>query len=168
MTRQEKQDLILKLTDLYSSSQFVFMVEMRGVKAADAMNFRSAIRRIGDTCLVAKNTLNQIASSGVNIQGMDSYLSGQVITIFSNNPIEIAKLFSEYENKGYSPIVASDKINILNKEDVKKLASVPDLPVLRSRMLSAILGVNTKIVRILSESAASIARLVSTRTKENN
>jgi large subunit ribosomal protein L10 len=165
MTRQEKQDLILTLNEMYTSNQFVFLVQLNAVNASNALNFRIEVRKNNAKCILAKNTLSKIAAKEAGLESMNSYFSKQVLTVFTNNPVEVAKLLEKYEEKGYTIIAGSDKSTVFPATDVKKLAKVPSMPILRSMLLSTILGVHTKTVRVLSESAASLTRLIATRSK---
>ena len=163
MTRQEKQNLIETLSELYNSNQFVFLVRVNSVNASNTLKFRADIRNNNASCILAKNTLSKIVAKSAGLEAMNKYFSEQVLTVFTDNPVEIAKLFEDYEKKGYSVIAGTDKVNVFTSADVKKLANVPSMPVLRSMLLSTLLGVHTRTVRVLSESAASLTRLIATK-----
>jgi len=165
MTREEKQNFIEQLNELYAKNQFVFLVQINAVNASNTLKFRASIRQNQSHCVVAKNTLSKIVATNVGLEQINNHFKQQVLSIFTNNPVEVAKLLKEYEANGYSIILGSDKVNILSPSDVKKLATLPTLDVLRGQLLSTILGVHTKTVRVLSESAASLVRLIATRSK---
>lgn len=168
MTRQEKQEFLSRLEDMYKAHEFIFLVGMNKVNASSALQFRADVRNVNAQCVVAKNTLSKIAVQNVDINGFENNLSKQVLTVFTNNPVEVAKLLEKYEDKGYAVLSATDKASIFNSNDVKKLASLPSLSALRSMLLSSILGVHTKTVRVLSESASSLARLIAIASKNKN
>lgn len=165
MTRQEKQETLELLNQMYGENEFVFLIGMNAVNASAALSFRADVRKTEAECMVIKNTLSKIAAKEAGVNGLEGYFSKQVLTIFTNNPVEVAKLLDKYSDKGYSVIAGSDKQNIFSASDVKKLATMPSLPVMRSMLLSTILGVHTKTVRVLSESAASLVRLISAANK---
>jgi large subunit ribosomal protein L10 len=165
MTRQEKQNLIEKLNELYNNNQFVFLVQTNAVNASDALSFRSNVRKHNSSCVLAKNTLSKIAARNAGLEDFTPHFSNQVLTVFTNNPVEIAKLFNDYEKQGYSIIAGTDKASIFNPDDVKKLAKVPPLPELRSMLLSTLLGVHTRTVRVISEIPASLARIIANNSK---
>lgn len=164
MNRQEKQELLGKLAEMYSQNQFVFLVGLKAVNASNALAFRAEARKAEAHCVVAKNTLGKIAAKQVGLEGLENYFREQTLTIFTNNPVEVAKLLEKYQEKGYVAVAGSDKTTIFSEADVKKLAKVPAMPVLRGMLLSSILGVHRKTVRVLSESAASLVRLIATRS----
>lgn len=166
MNRQEKQNLLEKLGQVYGENQFVFLVSMKAVNAANTMQFRVDVRKINSTAIVVKNTLSRIASKQVGLNNFDKYFNGQILTIFTNDAVEFAKLIENYGDKGYAVVAGSDKINVFSAEDVKKLAKLPAMPIIRSMILSSILGVHTKTVRVLSESAASLVRLIAAAKKQ--
>ncbi len=156
MTRQEKQDFINSLNEMYKSNQFVFLVQMNAVNASDTLNFRTEMRKNNAECVVAKNTLSKIVAKGVGLEELSTSFSKQVLTVFTNEPIETAKLLEKYEEKGYSVIIGAENQTVLSKEYIKKLAKVPSMPVLRSMFLSTLLGVHSKFVRVLSEHSKSL------------
>lgn len=165
MNRIQKQELIEKLDAMYTQNQFVFLVSINAVNASSALSFRADIRKNNSSAMVAKNTLSKIVARKLGMKGLDEYFSKQILTIFTNNPVEIAKLLGIYEEKGYKVVGGSDKATLFSIDDVKKLAKVPSMPVLRSMLLSTILSVHRKTVCILSESGASLVRLIATRSK---
>jgi large subunit ribosomal protein L10 len=156
MTRQEKQDFINSLNEMYKSNQFVFLVQMNAVNASDTLNFRTEMRKNNAECVVAKNTLSKIVAKGIGLEELSTSFSKQVLTVFTNEPIETAKLLEKYEEKGYSVIIGAENQTVLSKEYIKKLAKVPSMPVLRSMFLSTLLGVHSKFVRVLSERSKSL------------
>lgn len=168
MTRQEKQEFLSNLEERYKLNEFVFLVGMNKVNASSALEFRAEARRVNAECIVAKNTLSRIIVKDLSVKGLEQHLSKQVLTVFTNNPVETAKLLEKYEDKGYTILGGTDKTSIFTQNDVKKLASLPSLSVLRSMLLSSILGVHTKTVRVLSESAASLVRLIAIASKNKN
>lgn len=168
MTRQEKQEFLSNLEEQYKANDFIFLIGMNKVNASAALQFRAEARKANASCVVAKNTLNKIVVQSLNVKNFDNHLSKQVLTVFTNNPVEVAKLLEKYEDKGYKVLGGTDKTSILTSGDVKKLASLPSLSVLRSMLLSSILGVHTKTVRVLSESAASLVRLIAIDSKNKN
>lgn len=165
MTRQDKQNLIEKLNELYKNNQFVFLLQTEAVNASDSLSFRSDVRNNDSSCVLAKNTLSKIAARNAGIEDISQYFSKQVLTVFTNNPVEIAKIFKDYEGKGYSIIAGTDKANILNSDEVKRLATIPPLSELRSMLLSTLLGVHTRTVRVLSETSSSLARIIANYNK---
>jgi large subunit ribosomal protein L10 len=163
MNRAEKQELLKELGEMYSRNQFVFLISMKAVTASTALAFRREIRQNDAIAIVAKNTLNKIASKKVGLEMLSQYFTTQMLTVFTNNPVEVAKILGKYETGGLTIVAGSDKQTMFMNEDVKKLATLASLPVLRGMLLSTILGVHRKTVRVLSESAASLTRLIATK-----
>ena len=157
MNRQEKQDLLARLSEMYKENDFVFLVAMNAVNAANAINFRAEVRKCDAECMVIKNTLSKIAAKKANVEAFDKHLNKQVLTIFANNPVEVAKILKAHKASGYTALIASDKGNIVSASDIEKLAEVPSMPVLRGMLLSTLLGVQRKTVRLLSEYALKLS-----------
>jgi large subunit ribosomal protein L10 len=157
MNRQEKQDLLDKLSEMYAENKFIFLVSVNAVNASNALNFRADIRKNNAKCLLAKNTLSKIAAKNANLEALNQYFEKTVMTVFANSPVEVAKLLEDYESKGYSVLAGSDKAGIMTATDIKKLAKVPPMPVLRGMFLSTLLGVQRKTARLLSERSKKLA-----------
>lgn len=168
MNRQQKQALLEDINQLYTENEYVFLALMNSVTAESAMNFRSDIRKNQGKVKVIKNTLNKIGAQKASFESLSDNFSKQTVTVFTNNPIDTAKTLDEYKDKGYQVIGGSNKTNVFSPEDVKKLATTPPLPVLRSMLLAAMLGVHTKTVRLLSESASSFLRLLMANVNKPN
>jgi large subunit ribosomal protein L10 len=167
MTRQEKQEFIAKLTEMYQSNQFVFLVQMNAANASDTLKFRAEVRKNNAECVVAKNTLSKIVAKNIGLDAITPNFSKQILTVFTNEPVEVAKLLEAYADKGYSVIAGAEKQQILSKDYIKKLAKVPSMPVLRSMFLSTLLGVHSKFVRVLSEREKSLGGQTQNNVNEN-
>ena len=86
-----KEEIVKSFNELYSNSEYVFVVDCKGVNAEDTSRFRSDLNtKCGVKFFVCKNTLNKIATNGTKYEGNIDF-NGQCGVIFCN----------ENENKAY-------------------------------------------------------------------
>ena len=97
--RKEKSEVICKFAEFYNENEYVFAVRYSGMNAEDMTNFRTALKKnaFGVKMVVAKNTLTSLASKDTKFKEIcQDKLSGQVGLIFTNNPVEVAKVINSF------------------------------------------------------------------------
>lgn len=160
-SKKHKNELVEKYTQWLNESQAVFMLQYNkmGMKDIDAM--RKKVREIGGQAHVIKNTLLDIAlkNAGFNY---DQELEGTTLAGFAfSDAAQLAKVFSDAAKAEIYTIKGGflDKHAITDKE-VKALADLPPLPVMRAQLLGTILAPASKLVRTLAEPAREVAAVV--------
>jgi ribosomal protein L10 len=150
MERSKKVEQVAFLKSLYSSNSYVFLINISSVNVASVTTLRASLSKVAKLKVV-KNTINKIACSDSNFKHISESLKDQVLTIFTSNPVEVAKgissLSSEIELK---VIGCADQKNFYNSSYVEKMSKLPSIEVIRSQILGSINGVPSKLLSTLS------------------
>lgn len=159
-----KKQIVEQTVAEYGAFSYIFFVQYSGFKAADTLNFRKSIRAIGDSnCVVLKNTLNRVASKAVGHDAIPENLKGQIMTIFTNKPVEIAKLLIAFGKHGLQPVFCFDGSSVLGAQFVDKFSKIPSIDVLRSQLLSVLTNPQVSLVRTLQEGYSGLVRVLSAK-----
>jgi large subunit ribosomal protein L10 len=169
MDRGEKADLVSKLKGLYESHKYVFVVNTSGFKSNSSNGLRRKFAELQSEAVVAKNTLNKIAVSGTNHDSISSFLKGQNMSIFANDPVSVAKIiaqFSSEEKSGMKIVGVSDGKSFYDSNYVQQLSTMPSMDVVRAKLLSVLQSIPSSIVHSLLYTPNAIARVVSNNFKQ--
>lgn len=163
ISKQQKETILAQYTEWLGQSQAVILVEYTGAKMKDLDAIRARLREAGGEFHVVKNTLARLAleKSGMSIPA--DYLENSTAMgfAFSNAPAVAKSLASVIKNMvtikvkggylGAQPLSAAE---------VKALADLPPLPVLRSQLLGTLLAPASKLVRTLAEPGRQVASVL--------
>ncbi len=160
ITKEQKQEVLSDYEDWFKRSQAVILVEYTGanMKAMDAI--RAKVRESGAEFHVVKNTLAQRAFTAQGWTVPDEYLVKSTAVSFAfNDPAATAKALAE-ATKGMNFVKVKGGFmggQMLNASQVKALAELPPLPVVRAQLLGMLQTPAGKLVRTIAEPARSLA-----------
>ncbi len=164
MNRNSKSELVANLQNMYSSHNYVFIVNTTGLLANTNNTIRKQLTKANAITIVAKNTLNDIAVRETSHAVISQVLVGQNMSIFAKDPVEVAKVLSTYAKdatSGIKIIGISDGKNFYGESYVKTLATMPSMEVIRASLLSVIQSVPRKIAYSLLYCPTAIGRVIS-------
>lgn len=160
-TKEEKTKMIEQYENWLAKSQAVFMLEYSkmGMKAVD--DVRAKARQAGGEMHVVKNTLFSIV---LEKNGIDAkkYLEQTTLIGFAfNDAPALAKVVNDAAKTDFFKV----KGGLLGKSplstaDVKALADMPPLPVIRAQLLGVLSAPASKLVRTINEPARGLAAVV--------
>jgi large subunit ribosomal protein L10 len=146
MNKQNKKDLVVKLTPRLKSASSIVFVNYTGLSVGLQQKLKLQLKAIGSDMTVVKNTLIKIAGkeAGLNEDILtDEVLSGQTALILTEGdavaPIQILGKFVK-ENQ-----VPQFKVGIIegafqNKEALVKISTLPTKDVLFSQVVGSLMS----------------------------
>lgn len=153
MTRQEKKQYVIELTEQIKTSDALFLANYKGLTFPQLTSVRTAVKGKDSDFKVVKNTLVKIALHNNGIECLDEVLKlCTACAIVKGDAASIAKDLKKYA-KDY------DKFEIkggylngkpLTAEDVNKLAELPSREVLLGRVLATMNAPASNFVSLLS------------------
>jgi large subunit ribosomal protein L10 len=163
LSKQKKNEVLDQYKDWLKNSQAVILVEYTGATMKNMENIRAKIRETGGEFHVVKNTLVKLAleSSGYAIPEGLLEKSSAASFAFSD-PAGTAKALSE-ATKGLEAIQVKGGYmgtEVLTAAQVKALADLPPLPVVRAQLLGVLQAPAGKLVRTIAEPARSLASVI--------
>ncbi len=166
-TKKEKNEMLSDYTKWLDESQAVFMLEYSRMTMKDIDNLRVKVREVGGQAHVIKNTLMELA---LKEAGIDQTLEGTTLVGFATQDAPaLAKVFSDATKADTFEL----KMGLLNKhkitaKQVKELADLPPLPVMRARVLGMLLAPASQLARTLAEPGRSLAAVIQAHVDQQN
>ncbi len=163
LSKQRKEEALSEYADWVKRSQAVVLVEYTGVKMKDLDKIRTKIRETGGEFHVVKNTLARRAFKDNGMSIPDDYLvKSTAISFAFTDPASTAKALSD-SIKGNEFVKVKGGFmagQALSAAQVKALAELPPLPVVRAMLLGVLQAPASKLVRTLAEPARGLAAVI--------
>lgn len=163
LTRESKQALVAQYKDLLGDSEAVVITTYMGLTVAQIEELRNAVRKAGGRFMVAKNTLLKRAFEAADYPVPESALTGSTAIAFAlEDPPAVAKAIVDFAKANDAVQV---KVGFLGTQeigaaDVRALASLPPLPVMRAQLLGTIMAPASQLARLLAEPGRQVAAVV--------
>jgi large subunit ribosomal protein L10 len=163
ITKERKEEVLSQYSDWMKRSQAVILVEYTGVKMKDLDNIRAKIRDAGGEFHIVKNTLVRRAFADSGMEFPSDYLvKSTAISFAFTDPAATAKALTD-ATKGLEHIKVKGGFmsgQTLNAGQVKALAEMPPLPVVRAQLLGMLQAPAGKLVRTIAEPARGLAAVL--------
>jgi large subunit ribosomal protein L10 len=160
ISRQKKDQVLAQYQAWFDSSQAVVLVEYTGVTVKQLDAIRAKIRESGGEFHIVKNTLVRKAFEEQGLQvPQEMLVNSTAMTFAFSDAAATAKALTEAA-KGIEAVKLKGGLldkQVLSAEQVKALASLPPLPVVRSQLLGVLQAPAGKLVRTIAEPARSLA-----------
>jgi len=163
ITKEQKREIVAQYGDWLERSDAFVVTEYTGLTMKAMDELRGKIREVGGEFHVVKNTLVKLALKDVDIDFEEDHFIGSTAIGFAfEDPPALAKVISEFTKE--SDFVEI-KVGYLDKQmmsadDVKALADLPPLPVMRATLLSTLLAPASQLVRTLAEPGRQVAAVL--------
>jgi large subunit ribosomal protein L10 len=163
ITKERKEEVLSQYGDWMKRSQAVILVEYTGASMKALDNIRAKIREAGGEFHVVKNTLARRAFADSGMQFPSDYLVKSTAVSFAfTDPASLAKALTD-ATKGLEFIKVKGGFmsgQTLNAVQIKALADMPPLPVVRAQLLGMLQAPAGKLVRTIAEPARGLAAVL--------
>jgi large subunit ribosomal protein L10 len=167
--RPEKFTIVEDLAAKLNESPFLIVTEYAGMNVAQFSELRSRLAGAGARCRVVKNSFLRRAAAEVGYPDLAESLVGQTAIVTGESDVcaaaKILKGFSTEFQKPTVKIGVLDKA-IISKEQIRVLADLPAKEVLQAQLLGLLKSPLQKLVALLNEPGASLARLLKARVEK--
>ena len=162
MDRAQKQEAIEALKGVFSGSGAVVVTHYMGLTVAEMTDLRGKLREQGAQLQVVKNTLAQKALQGTAGEAGDALFKGPVAIAFAPDPVSAAKVATQYakDNDKFSVVGGLMGEQVLDKQAVTALATLPSLDQLRAKIIGLVQAPATKVAGVLQAPAGQLARVM--------
>ena len=150
MKREEKQQMIAQMSDVFKKAKLVVVVHNNGLTMPQTTALRNAIRADGANYKVAKNRLAKLALAGTPCESMADLLTGPTGIAYSEDEIAASRAVVKMAKESDKFVIVGGVMNgeKIDAAKVQQLASLPSLD-----------GMRAKLVGLLQAPAAQLARL---------
>ena len=161
--RPEKTTIVEDLSAWLNASPFLIITEYNGMNVGEFAELRNRLAGAGARCKVVKNTFLKRAVTAVGLPDLGENLAGQTAIVTGENDVcAAAKILKSFASEFKKPNV---KIGILDNaiislEQIQALADLPAKEVLQAQLLGVLKSPLQRLVTVLNEPGASLARLL--------
>ncbi len=169
LTRTQKEEQIAELNEKFGRAKSVYVADYRGLDVAAADSLRRRIRKEGAGDFeyrVAKNAVLRRASADLDVAGLTEHFEGPTaIAISFGDPVGLAKILSDFAKDHNVFEIKGGVVDgeVIDAAQVAALAKLPSMDALRGMIIGLVLAPATKLVRLIVEPGAQLARLVEAR-----
>ncbi len=169
--RPEKVTIVEDLAAKLNKSPFLILTEYTGMNVLQFSELRSRLAGAGAQCHVVKNTFLRKAAAEVGFPNLADDLAGQTAIVTGESDVcAAAKILKGFAAEFQRPSV---KVGVLDKaiistDQIKALADLPPKEVLQAQLLGVLKSPLQKLVTLLNEPGASLARLLKARVEKES
>ncbi len=161
MNRTQKQEWIESTNSSVKDAGILLIAHYKGLTVAEMTNLRIAIRKTGAGFKVTKNLLAKRAIVGTQYEKLSHLFTGPTAVAYATDPVSAAKALSEFAKKNEKLVLVGGAFGetILDKAAIQKLATLPSLDELRSKIIAILQTPATRIAGVLQAPAGQLARV---------
>jgi large subunit ribosomal protein L10 len=167
--RPEKASIAEEIEKKVTASPFLILTDYTGLTVADFTELRKRLTRSKSRALVVKNNVLRLLLKKNGLDMPDAALQGPTAVVYGGQDISSAASALKGFQGEFKKLRV--KAGLLDKaplaaEQVNEIADLPSLEVLRARLLGLLMAPASQFVRLASEPAASLARLVQAKASK--
>jgi large subunit ribosomal protein L10 len=167
--RPEKTIIVEDLSARLNQSPFLIVTEYTGMNVVQFSELRNRLSNAGAQCKVVKNTFLRKAVIGIGFPELATDLNGQTAIVTGENDVcaaaKILKNFAAEFQKPTMKVGVLDKA-VISKDQIQALADLPSKEVLHAQLLGVLVSPLKKLVSVLNEPGASLARLLKAKAEK--
>jgi large subunit ribosomal protein L10 len=163
ISKQRKDDLVSQYSEWMTKSRALILTEYIGLTMKQLDDLRSKTRDAGGEFHIVKNTLGKVAFQNVGWELPDDFLEGSTAVGFAfKDAPALAKTMADFAKSSEFLKIKGGYLGTkpITADEIKALAELPPLPVMRAQLLGTIMAPASKLVRTLAEPARSLAAVI--------
>lgn len=163
ITKERKHKLVAQYETWLKESEAIVLAEYSGLDMTAIDELRQNVREAGGEFHILKNTLAKIAFSSVGFEAPEEYFIGSTaIGLAFEDPPGTAKAIADFEKAGDFVKIKGGFLGQehMTADQVKVMAELPPLPVVRGQLLGTIMAPATQLTRLLAEPGRQLAQVV--------
>lgn len=144
-----------------TKSQAVFMISYSKMTMKEVDELRAKARETGAELHVVKNTLFGLVLDKLEMEGKDYLTQTSLVGFAFNDVPALAKIVSDAtKNEAFKIKGGILGKHAISSDEVKSLASMPPLPVMRAQLLGMLSAPASRLVRTIAEPARGVASVI--------
>jgi large subunit ribosomal protein L10 len=170
-SKEDKQKILSQYDAWLKSSRAVLILEYKKLDMKTIDGMRARAREAGGEFHVAKNTLLEQALNSAGYKGV-APLTGTTLCAFAfDDAPAMAKVVADMVKESKEELfkIKSGYLDglAISAAQVKALADLPPLPVMRATLLGTILAPASKLVRTLAEPGRMVAAVLKAHSEQD-
>ena len=171
MLRQDKERIVEELAQRLRDTQTLMVADYRGLSMKEIDALRTALLEHGAQFTVVKNTLTRRAAEAAGADAVLALLEGPTAIAFlesDGDPVAVAKALSDSARETKVLEIRGGILDgrPITEDDVKSLAMLPPLEVLRGQVLGAVTAPLLAVVGLFSAPLRDLVGLIDARIEQ--
>jgi large subunit ribosomal protein L10 len=161
-SKEHKTKLIAQYTEWVKQSQGMVALSYNKMSMKEIDTLRAKVREAGGELHVIKNTLMKLALDEMGVKKTDVFEGVSLVGFAFHDAPALAKVINDSTAKSEVFAVKGGYLGseMLNANQIKALADLPPLPVMRATLLGTIMAPASKLVRTIAEPARGLAAVI--------
>ena len=169
MNKEQKKNYVSKMKEFFEANDSVLVTHYQGLTVNQLDELRAEMRKHGIMFKITKNRITKIALKDTKCKGIADLFSGPTAIALSKDAISSAKILTKFskDNQNLKILGGLMGEEILKREDVLKIATLPTLNEARAKIASILQSSAQKLVSILLAPGSKIAILALEKSKQS-
>jgi large subunit ribosomal protein L10 len=168
MLKSEKERVVAELAERLKRTSTLFVADYRGLSVTEIDELRTRVLEHGGRFTVVKNTLTRRAAEAAGAEALLALLDGPTAIAFIEADGDLVGVAKALADSARTTRVLAIRGGILDgapvgEEDVKSLATLPPLDVLRGQVIGAITAPLMTVVGLISAPVRDLLGLIDAR-----
>src|SRR5580765_7190737 len=171
MLKSDKEKIVAELVERLKSTPTLFVADYRGLSVTEIDDLRTKLIEHGARFTVVKNTLTRRAAEEAGADALLAMLEGPTAIAFIEADGDMVAVAKALADSARTTKILAIRGGILDgspigEEDVKNLATLPPLDVLRGQVLGAITAPLMTVVGLISAPVRDLLGLIDARIEQ--
>jgi large subunit ribosomal protein L10 len=171
MLKTEKERIVAELTEKLKDTPTLFVADYRGLSVTEIDDLRTKVIEQGARFTVVKNTLTRRAAEEAGADALLAMLEGPTAIAFIEADGDMVAVAKALVDSARTTKILAIRGGILDgspigEEDVKNLAMLPPIDVLRGQVLGAITAPLMTVVGLISAPVRELIGLIDARIEQ--
>jgi large subunit ribosomal protein L10 len=171
MLKKDKEIIVTELAERLRNADSLIVTDYRGLSVTEIDDLRTKLLEHGVRYTVVKNTLTKIAAEQAGASELLELLDGPTAIAFLEtdaDPAAAAKVLNEVANVGRVLVIRGGVLQgkHITEGDVKSLASLPGMDVLRAQLAGAVVGPLTMVVGLFTAPLRDLVGVIDARIRQ--
>ncbi|NIS82476.1 MAG: 50S ribosomal protein L10 [Anaerolineales bacterium] len=163
ITKERKQALVTQYKELAKDNAALILTTYSGLSVKELESLRQQIREVGGEFHIIKNKLADLAFKEANVTLPDDALAGPTAIGFAaEDVVGVAKAIVDLSKETEFMAVKGAVIDgaIFDGQQVRRMAELPPLPVVRAQFLSMLQAPANRFAAIMTSSVRQVVDVV--------
>ena len=171
MLKSEKERIVAELTEKLKETPTLFVADYRGLSVTEIDDLRTKLIEHGARFTVVKNTLTKRAAEEAGADALLAMLEGPTAIAFIEADGDMVAVAKALTDSARTTRILAIRGGILDgspigEEDVRNLATLPPLDVLRGQVIGAITAPLMTVVGLISAPVRDLIGLIDARIEQ--
>ena len=169
MNKDQKKNYISKMKEFIDANDSVLVTHYQGLSVNQLDELRAEMRKYGIMFKITKNRITKLALKDTKCEDIANLFSGPTAIALSKDAISSAKILTKFskDNQNLKILGGLMGEEILKREDVLKIATLPTLNEARAKIASILQSPAQKLVSILLAPGSKIVILALEKSKQS-